>query len=480
MFLQETKTKRGGKTYISYLVRESFRTANGPRGRTICNLTHLPKEVRDMVAHALKGQSLVPLDRLEVNNIHSFGGCVVLDDAARRYGLPALLGPLAPRSGALVQAMIFGGLLFPPSVAPVYVESRTARLAMYCGLDPEKERFDLPDLTAALRELDERWPQVCEMLIRPPHAEVRAITLFRTSQSGDQVEMGAIGLDVEGIPVPLVPEDGEKAVAGLQGFLQQMARQSKIGPLLLTLDEETATHINVERLEKQPYLVELAPETLAALLRQLNQAQLLDALRGGAPVEVRHHGERYILAPAGELTLQGPQVRMGSLKELTSMTPARNVEGGISLRAGNGGALTTGGFRGVTTNVPAERLPATMAMEWATRARTTRAAFLPVQIVMGRVGAGEGVITWRNHQNLQLLTHRLRCHLHAEWRARGETRPVEDVLRDLHEVHRATLTVDGVVVRRLATNPSRAVAAVLTKLNLWELFESAENGKRLS
>jgi hypothetical protein len=442
-------------------------------------LTHLPKEVRDMVAHALKGESLVPLERLEVNNIHSFGGCVVLDDAARRYGLPALLEPLGQRSGALVQAMIFGGLLFPPSVAPFYVESRTARLAMFCGLDPDKERFDVADLTAALRELDERWPRVCGMLIRPPHAEVRAITLFRTSLSGDQVEMGAMGMDIEGIPVPLVPEDGENAGADLQDFLQQMARLSKAGPPLLTLDEETATRMNVERLEKQPYLIELAPESLAALLRQLNQAQLLDALRGGGPVEVRHHGERYILAPAGEqreAAMPGSQAKLGSLKELTSL--ARTVEGVVSPRAGNGGPLAAGGFQGMTTNVPAERLQAATAMEWVSRARTTRAAFLPVQIVMGRPGAGEGVITWRNHQNLQFLTHRLRCHLRAEWRARGETRPVEEVLRDLQEVHRATLTVDGVVVRRLATNPSRAVAALLTKLNLWELFESAECGRK--
>ena len=89
----------------------------------------------------------------------------------------------------------------------------------------------------------------------------------------------------------------------------------------------------------------------------------------------------------------------------------------------------------------------------------------------------ESSVAWRNHRNLQFLTHRLRCHLHAEWRARGEMRPVEEVLRDLQEVHRATLTVDGVVVRRLATHPSKGVAALLTKLNLWELFEPGEGGK---
>jgi hypothetical protein len=96
---------------------------------------------------------------------------------------------------------------------------------------------------------------------------------------------------------------------------------------------------------------------------------------------------------------------------------------------------------------------------------------------MGRPASGEGVLTWRNHENLQFLTHRLRCHLRVEWNGRGEKRPVEDVLRDLQEVHRATLTVDGEVVRRLASRPSKAVAALLARLNMWELFETKENPK---
>ena len=356
MFLQETKTKRGGKTYISYLVRESFRTANGPRGRTICNLTHLPKEVRDMVGQALRGAALVPLEKLEVNNIHSCGGCVVLEDAARRYALADLLAPLSQRNAALVQAMIFGGLLFPPSMAPFYVESRPVRLAMFCGLDPDRERFDMADLEAALGELDGVWPRVCELLMRPPHADVRAITLFRTSQSEERLEMGALGMDADGIPVPLISDEAdgtqEAPKAGIEGFLQQMARQSKGGPPLLTLDEETAARMHVEALEKQPYLIELSPESLAALLRQLNQGQLMHALREGAPVEARHHGERYLLAPAGdprEANMQDPRIRMGSLKELASMAGGRQA---AEPGAGARGGLTAGGIPGRDNQSP--------------------------------------------------------------------------------------------------------------------------------
>jgi hypothetical protein len=474
MFLQETKTKRGGKTYTSYLVRESFRTAEGPRGRTICNLTHLPKEVRDIVAHALKGQALVPLEKLDVNNIHSYGGCVVLEDAARRHGLPELLAPLTPRSAALVHAMIFGGLLFPPSVAPFHAESRSARLAMFCGLDADKERFEPASLAAALEELDEKWETVCAGLMRPPHNEVRAVTLFRTSQSGEAVEMGALGLDEDGIPVPLLVEAG---AAGLDGFLQQINRKSKGAGPVLTLDEETASRMNLGEIGNQPYLVELGPETLATLQRQLNPAQLHHAMREKIPVEVRHHGERYVLAPACEAG-GAPEgaMRMGSLRELASIPAGKHPETGGG-RGGSGGSPAAGAtFLGVTTNLPAEKLPAVAAMEWACRARLARAAFAPLQIAMNGA-TGEDALAWRNHQNLQFLTHRLRCHLHAEWRARGECRPVDEVLRELQEIHRATLTVEGVVVRRLATRPSKAVAALLSRLDAWELFQSPDCGR---
>ena len=56
MFVQATTSSRkNGKTYVSYLVRESFRTPNGPRSRTVCNITGLPAHTRDLIAASLKG-----------------------------------------------------------------------------------------------------------------------------------------------------------------------------------------------------------------------------------------------------------------------------------------------------------------------------------------------------------------------------------------------------------------------------------------
>jgi hypothetical protein len=278
-------------------------------------------------------------------------------------------------------------------------------------------------------------------------------------------------MDAEGIPVPLVNPEAP----GLQGLLQQAASQPKAGPPLLAFDEETAARMQPDHLQQMPYVVDLGSDSLATLLRQLNQAQLTESLREGGPVEVRHHGQRYILALAAERgepdsshSPHSPQspLRMGALKELNVMTAPRQTEAAISAKP-----PPTASFHGVMTNVSAARLPAATVMEWVHRARMARAAFSPVQIITTKA-SGNGVLNWRNNRNLQFLTHWLRCHLHAEWRARAEARPVEEVLRELQEVHRMTLMVDGIVVRRTVSHPSKAVAALLTKLNLWGLFES--------
>jgi len=303
------------------------------------------------------------------------------------------------------------------------------------------------------------------------------IALFRTSAAEKSPALGAVGMDGDGIPVPLSQDETLKSDSGLAAFLQNAAQQSKTGRPLLALDEELAARLNIERIDSQPFLIDLQPESLAALLRQLNVAQLQDALRTGGPIEARHQGKRHLLIPAGIVTdadVQDSLMRMGSLKELGAITPAKSAEPLAAPRP----APTASSFTGVATNVPAERLTAAATVQWALRAQAARAAFAPVQIVMGRPSKGEGVLTWRNHRNLQFLTHRLRCHLRAEWSAHGETRPVEDVLRDLQEVHRATLTVNGTVMRRLATRPSKAVASTMDRLELWTLFESSDCGKK--
>jgi hypothetical protein len=72
IFVQAAKSRRQNKTYVSDLVRESFRTSQGPRSRTVCNISALPPEVRDLIATALSGKSCVaplPVDEITAEDV---------------------------------------------------------------------------------------------------------------------------------------------------------------------------------------------------------------------------------------------------------------------------------------------------------------------------------------------------------------------------------------------------------------------------
>src|SRR3990167_4855217 len=114
MFLQATRSRRKKKTFISWLVRESFRTSQGPRSRTVCNISGLPEAVRRLVSAVLQGKTMVDLDELELSSALNYGGLAVLRDAWQRFGLGRFLAGISrARDRGLLQAMIFARLLFP-------------------------------------------------------------------------------------------------------------------------------------------------------------------------------------------------------------------------------------------------------------------------------------------------------------------------------------------------------------------------------
>jgi hypothetical protein len=143
MFVQATKSRRQNKTYVSYLVRESFRTSEGPRSRTVCNISALPPEVRDLVAAALSGQTCLVLEQIELSHALDYGGLAVLRDAWQRFGLEKLFAEVPQvRQRLLLQAMIFGRILFPCAKLALAEQASGTLLAASCGLCQQSETFD--------------------------------------------------------------------------------------------------------------------------------------------------------------------------------------------------------------------------------------------------------------------------------------------------------------------------------------------------
>ena len=157
MFVQATKSKRKDKTYVTYLVREAFRTAKGPRSRTICNITRLEEPLRDMIAASLRGESFIPAGELQLHSALDYGGLAVLTDAWGRFGLDRLLSGLgSARQQGLLKAMIFARLLFPCAKLALKEQAEGTALARACGLCAD-ESFDEDDLYEAMDLFNGRW-----------------------------------------------------------------------------------------------------------------------------------------------------------------------------------------------------------------------------------------------------------------------------------------------------------------------------------
>src|SRR5512139_656059 len=130
MFVQATTCKHGNATYLTYLVRESFRTPKGPRSRTICNITALPPQTRELISQSLRGQSFVAGESLQLAGAWSFGALAILHQAWEDFGLGMIFSFVAhPRTAGLLKAMTLGRVLFPSAKLALVDHARGTLLA---------------------------------------------------------------------------------------------------------------------------------------------------------------------------------------------------------------------------------------------------------------------------------------------------------------------------------------------------------------
>ena len=179
MFVQATSSSRkNGKTYVSYLVREAFRTPDGPRSRTVCNITGLPAPTRDLIAASLKGQDFLPAGQVQLYESLDYGGLAVLNDAWSRFHLDELFADLgSPRQRGLLQAILYSRLLFPCPKLSLAHQAQGTWLAQACGLD-SKESFNEDDLYTAMDQLNGHWVNLEKQLYQRAFPQTVRLVLY--------------------------------------------------------------------------------------------------------------------------------------------------------------------------------------------------------------------------------------------------------------------------------------------------------------
>lgn len=324
MFVEVIKSKaKSGKVYETVLVRESLRTPEGPRSRTVCNITGLPPAARQALADSLKGHTLVSPLSVSLRLALDYGGIAVLRDAWARFGLTGLFPAVSQPDAARLQAIVFSRLLFPCAKLALADHARGTVLAAACGL-PAAESFDEDDLYAAMDQLTGRWSPLIQGLYQKAFPDKVRIALYditsvyfeghgpkglaRYGHSRDhrpdrvQVNL-AVVTDEKGVPISLSILRGNRADnKTLLGLLKLLKRRFGITSATFVFDGGMSGEINLKAMSEAglSYVTRLSNATLESLISghgsiagEMAQMELGDAPR---LIEVEHQGQRHVLA----------------------------------------------------------------------------------------------------------------------------------------------------------------------------------------
>ena len=535
MFVQKTTSRRGDKTYVCYLVREGFRTENGPRSRTVCNVTALPEEAREALGLALKGKRLVAFDEINLGSALDYGGLAVLDDAWKRYALDELFaGVPDPRHRRLLKALIFSRLLFPCSKLALAEQARGTLLAAACGLDQAEETFDEDDLYAAMDAIGTRWVGLEKQLYRKSQSEPVRLVLYdltsvyfegkgpnglarygysRDHRTDRRQVLLAVATDREGLPIHIEVLKGNRGDAStLLALLRTLGRRFGIGQsrVVFSFDSGMASRVNLDAIEaeKLSYVTRLSKAQLGALLKRLpedSQPELFDCTR---LVEIEHKGRRYVIA-GGEMRRyrdkERREVRMAkaeaAMKELAAAKRKKVDPQKLASQAGrllqrlkahkyfdyrvdDAGKLhfsrkqevidaeaRLDGWYLLQTNLAADSADKGEVLSHYKGLIEVEAAFRELKSYLEvRPIYHYRPDRVRNHIRICFLSYWLSACLSREFKARGETKRVPMLLRELQQIRVGSLRVDGKPLGCLLTQIPPEMNKTLSRLDLLPLF----------
>jgi len=533
MFVQATRCKRGSSTYLTYLVRESFRTPQGPRSRTICNITALPEETRELVAQSLRGQSFVATDKLELTDAWSFGGLAVLRQSWDALELERILSSIrSARNVGLLKAMIFGRILFPSAKLALADHARGTLLAAACGLDQASEDFDEDDLYAAMDELNGRWVGMEKQLYQQSFPQGVSLVLYdltsvyfegegpegisqyghsRDHRSDRPQVLLAVATDERGVPLHLEVLRGNRGdTTTLQGLLAALRRRFGIQEAVFVFDGGMSSKLNLAAMDalKLKYVTRLAASTLEQLLEQLPSDQAPELWDRTQVMEIVRAGKRYVIA-GGPWRQQRDQQRRqarlakadAELKRLAGVKRKKVNPQKLASQVGRAlqrlkahkyfdyavderGKLQWSrranliqaesirdGLYLLGTNASAEQIPQAGVVSHYKNLLEVEDAFCHLKSYL-RV---RPVFHWRpdrvrNHVRICFLAYWLSAKLELHWRQKDQTIEVHNLLRQLQSIRLGRLAVADKALKTMVTQVPKDLNATLDRLGLLPLF----------
>ena len=532
MFVQATKSTRKGKTYVTHLVRESFRTAKGPRSRTICNISGLPEEMRALIAAGLRGEPLVPVRDLRLTGAQDYGGLAVLDDAWRRFGLDRFLSGLGTsRQQGLLKAMILGRILFPSAKLALGEQAEGTALARACGL-PAAEAFDEDELYETMDLLNGRWVPLEKDLYHEAFPQGVRLVLYdltstyfegkgpdklgryghsRDHRNDRKQVILAVATDPEGVPLHVEVLRGNRADnKTLRGLLTTLRRRFSIVEATFVFDGGMSSTVNLAALDEAQlrFVTRLSNATMESLLAELPADQQLELGDRSQVVEVTHQGKRYVIAGGDWRRKRDEErrtVRMAKARlALEKMARVKRKKADPQKLASQAGRLLErlkahkyfsyrvnpqgvleweekqatirketqrDGWYLLHTNCPVETCAKEQVLGHYKNLLDVEKAFCQLKSYL----EVRPIYHWRpdrvrNHVRLCFIAYWLSARLGKEWRASGEQGEVPRVLRRLQSIRIGQLQVGSKPARSLMTEIPKELNELLEKLGVIKLF----------
>jgi len=533
VFVQITKSSRqSGKTYLSYLVRESFRTAEGPRSRTVCNISELPAATRDLIAASLKGQDLLPADQVQLHDALDYGGLAVLNDAWARFELDHFFVDIgSSRQRGLLKAILYSRLLFPCAKRSLCHQARGTWLAGACGLDA-KESFQEDDLYNAMDQLKGHWVSLEKRLFQQAFTQGVRLVLYdlssvyfegqgpehlaryghsRDHRSDRPQIILAVATDTEAVPLHLSVLRGNRGdTRTLQGLVHTLRRRFGIKEATFVFDGGMSSRINLEAMSAAGlgYVTRLSAATLQSLVAELALEKQLELGDRQTLMELSHQNKRYVIA-GGPWRQQRDQQRRQSrldkaeveLKRLAAVK--RKKVDGQKLASQVGRSLQRlqahkyfsyyvdergklqwqrkepliaqeahqDGWFLLHTNESVQECSSLEVLGHYKGLLDVEEAFCELKSYL----EVRPVYHWRpdrvvNHVRLCFLAYWLSARLGREWRAKGETEEVPRVLRHLQTIRLGMLKLGQKIHRTVMTEIPKNLNEQIRKLGLAPLF----------
>src|SRR5436190_1112745 len=189
--------KHNGKTYVSYLLRQSYRQDGKVKHRTLGNLSHLPERLIDIIRRSLQGESFVTTAeafRTVATKPHGHVEAVLA--TFRKLGLEGLIATKPSRQRSLILALIAQRILFPCSKLATTRHWQTTTLAEQLAVADA----DSKELYAAMDWLLARQ-QAIEKNLAGRHLAEGAVVLYDVSSSyyeGHTCPLACYGHDRDG------------------------------------------------------------------------------------------------------------------------------------------------------------------------------------------------------------------------------------------------------------------------------------------